>query len=54
MIAKGQATAMQPALGVVCSPVVVHARLPVHSRTLRCDHHMIPALPATHLHSSQR
>ena len=48
-IAKGQATAMQPARGVVSSPVVVHARLPVHCRALRCDHHMIPALPATHL-----
>ena len=52
--AGGQATAMQPALGVVHSPVVVHARLPVHCRALRCDHHMVPALPATHLHPSQR
>ena len=45
----GQATAMQLAVGVMSSPVVVHARLPVHCRALRCDHHMVPALPATHL-----
>ena len=40
---------MQLAVGVVCSPVVVHARLPVHCRALRCDHHMVSALPAAHL-----
>jgi len=30
-------------------PVVVHPCLPVYRRALRCDDHMVPPFPATHL-----